>query len=100
MGDLILTCTGDLSRNRRVGLALGRGQQLDAILSEMGEVAEGVQTTRATCRLAKRLEVEMPIATAVERVLDGDWTPAQAGEHLMQRQLRSEQDYEKTLLHS
>ena len=97
MGDLILTCTGDLSRNRRVGLALGRGQHLDAILSEVGEVAEGVQTTRAACRLAKRLEVEMPIASAVERVLDGDWTPAQAGEHLMQRQLRSEQDSEKTL---
>lgn len=97
MGDLILTCTGDLSRNRRVGLALGRGQRLDAILSEVGGVAEGVQTTRAACRLAKRLQIEMPIATAVQQVLDGLWTPAQAGEHLMQRQLRSERDDEQSL---
>jgi len=96
MGDLILTCTGDLSRNRRVGLALGRGQPLDEILEEVGEVVEGIETARAACRLAERLGVELPIATAVNRVLDGSWTPGEAGEHLMRRQLRSEQDYQKT----
>ncbi len=65
MGDLLLTCTGDLSRNRRVGLALGQGRELDDILKEMGEVAEGVQTTRAVCRLAERLDVDMPISNMV-----------------------------------
>ena len=90
MGDLILTCTGDLSRNRRVGLGLGQGRNLDDILSEMGEVAEGVQTTHAVCRLADRLKVEMPMAQMVRKVLNGERTPAQAGESLMSRQLKSE----------
>jgi glycerol-3-phosphate dehydrogenase (NAD(P)+) len=90
MGDLILTCTGDLSRNRRVGLGLGQGRNLDDILSEMGEVAEGVQTTHAVCRLADRLKVEMPMAQMVREVLNGERTPAQAGESLMSRQLKSE----------
>ena len=92
MGDLVLTCTGDLSRNRRVGLALGQGKDLGTILSEMGEVAEGVETTRAACRLAQRLGVEMPIANSVREVIDGVCTPAEAGERLMRRQLRSERD--------
>ena len=92
MGDLLLTCTGDLSRNRRVGLALGRGQDLDDILKEMGEVAEGVQTTRAVCRLAERLDVDMPISNMVRQVIDGERTPAEAGRLLMTRQLRSERD--------
>ena len=92
MGDLVLTCTGDRSRNRQVGLALGRGQSLAAILDEMGEVAEGVETTRAVCRLAERIGVEMPIAEGVREVLDGRCTPAEAGQRLMQRQLRSESE--------
>jgi glycerol-3-phosphate dehydrogenase (NAD(P)+) len=95
MGDLVLTCTGDLSRNRRVGLALGRGEGLADILDEMGQVAEGVQTTRAVCRLAERLEVEMPIADLVRRVIDGEKTPAEAGHALMTRQLRSERDTDR-----
>ena len=90
MGDLVLTCTGDLSRNRRVGLGLGEGRELDAIVEEIGEVAEGVRTTRAACRLAERLGVELPIAEHVRRVLDGEMTPKEAGRALMTRQLGSE----------
>lgn len=92
MGDLVLTCTGALSRNLRVGMGLGQGRELDDILAEMGEVAEGVATTRAACRLAERLGVELPIAERVRRVLDGEMTPAEAGADLMSRQLRSELD--------
>lgn len=92
MGDLMLTCTGDLSRNRRVGLGLGHGRKLEEIVAELGEVAEGVQTTRAACRLADRLRVEAPIATQVRMVLDGEKTPQEAGMTLMTRQLKSERD--------
>ena len=92
MGDLILTCTGDLSRNRRVGLELGRGLKLPEILQEMGEVAEGVRTTRAVCKLAERHGVEMPIAETVRAVLDGEVAPLDAGLRLMTRQLGSERD--------
>jgi glycerol-3-phosphate dehydrogenase (NAD(P)+) len=94
MGDLILTCTGDLSRNRRVGLELGRGRKLPDILQDMGQVAEGVRTTRAVCRLAERIGVEMPIAETVRAVLDGEVAPLEAGVQLMTRQLGSERtDY-------
>ena len=75
-----------------VGLALGRGQKLDDILSEMGGVAEGVQTTRAACRLGDRVGVELPISNMVREVIDGERTPAEAGQLLMTRQLRSEKD--------
>lgn len=92
MGDLVLTCTGDLSRNRQVGLALGRGQKLDAIVSAMNEVAEGVRTTTAACALAERHGVEMPIAAAVKRVLDGDQNVEDAVSGLMARQLRNENE--------
>jgi glycerol-3-phosphate dehydrogenase (NAD(P)+) len=92
VGDLILTCTGDLSRNRRVGIGLGQGRNLPEILEEMGEVAEGVRTTRAVCQLADRLGVEMPITSMVRQVLDGELTPVEAGAKAMTRQLRSEFD--------
>jgi glycerol-3-phosphate dehydrogenase (NAD(P)+) len=92
MGDLVLTCTGDLSRNRRVGLALGRGQLLDEIVAELGEVAEGVRTTRAACQLAKRVGVELPIVEMVRQVLDGELGPEEAGLALMTRQLGREHD--------
>ena len=73
MGDLILTCTGDLSRNRRVGLELARGKRLDTIIAELGHVAEGVPCARAVRELAARRGVDMPIANAVAGVLfDGD----------------------------
>jgi glycerol-3-phosphate dehydrogenase (NAD(P)+) len=92
MGDLILTCTGDLSRNRQVGLELGRGRELGDIVGGMKQVAEGVRTTFAVCALAERLRVEMPIANAVRAVLQGDISPEEAGQQLMTRQLRSENE--------
>ncbi len=90
MGDLVLTCTGDLSRNRQVGLELGRGRKLEEILAGMNQVAEGVRTTRAACDLASRLGVEMPIAEMVRSVLDGTVDPKDATHLLMTRQLGSE----------
>ena len=73
MGDLILTCTGDLSRNRRVGLGLAKGKALDVIVQELGHVAEGVPCAKAVRELAARLGVDMPITNAVAGVLfDGD----------------------------
>jgi glycerol-3-phosphate dehydrogenase (NAD(P)+) len=92
MGDLVLTCTGDLSRNRTVGLELGRGRSLEEIVAGMNQVAEGVRTTYAVCDLATRLGVEMPIAFAVRTVLQGEIAPQEAGSMLMTRQLRSETD--------
>jgi glycerol-3-phosphate dehydrogenase (NAD(P)+) len=92
MGDLVLTCTGDLSRNRSVGIELGRGRKLDAILAGMNEVAEGIRTTSATVELARRHGVEMPIAEAVRDVLAGRIAPAEAGKRLMVRQLRPEDE--------
>ena len=67
MGDLVLTCTGDLSRNRRVGLALGQGRTLQDILDELGEVAEGVTTAQSAYDLARKVGVEMPITTRCTR---------------------------------
>ncbi|WP_036171881.1 NAD(P)H-dependent glycerol-3-phosphate dehydrogenase [Massilia sp. 9096] len=76
MGDLILTCTGDLSRNRRVGLALAQGKPLDTIVKELGHVAEGVPCAKAVRDLSTRLGVDMPITHAVAGVLfDGDSAP-------------------------
>ena len=69
LGDLVLTCTGDASRNRRVGLALARGQPLPEILAELGHVAEGVPASRAVRDAGAAHGVEMPICEAVDRVL-------------------------------
>ncbi len=91
MGDLILTCTGDLSRNRRVGLALAQNKLLPQILEELGHVAEGVYTAREVDRLSKTLAVDMPISAAVAAVLDGRLTAARAVEQLMARDPREEQ---------
>ncbi len=90
MGDLLLTCTGDLSRNRRVGLELARGRSLDEITTSMNQVAEGVKTTFAACALAERLGVDMPIARGIRAVLEGQIGPEAAGAELMTRQLKSE----------
>lgn len=92
MGDLILTCTGDLSRNRQVGLELGRGRPLDEITKGMNQVAEGIRTTHAVCALAERLGVDMPIARGLRAVLDGELSPEVVGQLLMTRQLRSESE--------
>jgi glycerol-3-phosphate dehydrogenase (NAD(P)+) len=89
-GDLILTCTGDLSRNRRVGLALGRGEQLEAILAQLGHVAEGVYTAREVDRLARERAVDMPITREVCAVLFEGRAPADAVEQLLGRDPRAE----------
>lgn len=91
MGDLILTCTGDLSRNRRVGLALAEDKSLPQILEELGHVAEGVYTAREVDQLANQLQVEMPICAAVAAVLDGRLSAAQALARLMARDPKEEQ---------
>ncbi|WP_374400655.1 NAD(P)H-dependent glycerol-3-phosphate dehydrogenase [Niveibacterium sp.] len=85
VGDLILTCTGDLSRNRRVGLALAEGRKLDEILSSLGHVAEGVPTAREVAALARKLGVEMPITAAVDAVLHEGLPPRDAVERLLSR---------------
>ncbi len=91
MGDLVLTCTGDLSRNRQVGLALGRGKTLDDILAERRTVAEGVKTTESVYMLSRELGVDMPITGQVYRVLFENKDPRSAVEELMTRALKSEQ---------
>jgi glycerol-3-phosphate dehydrogenase (NAD(P)+) len=89
-GDLILTCTGDLSRNRRVGLELARGASLDQALRELGHVAEGVSTAPAVERLARDKGVEMPITSTVCRVLSARVSARDAVRELLQRDLRAE----------
>ncbi len=90
MGDLVLTCTGDLSRNRRVGVGLGEGRELAEMIGSMRMVAEGVKTTYATVALAARCCVEMPITEQVHRILEGQVTPREAIRELMERTLKDE----------
>ncbi|HLY95861.1 MAG TPA: NAD(P)H-dependent glycerol-3-phosphate dehydrogenase [Sideroxyarcus sp.] len=92
VGDLILTCTGDLSRNRQVGMLLAQNKSLDNILNELGHVAEGVYTAREVHRIAKQHEVEMPICDAVYRVLYENLPADKAVEALLNRQPGSEFD--------
>ncbi|MES1981591.1 MAG: NAD(P)H-dependent glycerol-3-phosphate dehydrogenase [Pseudomonadota bacterium] len=89
-GDLILTCTGDLSRNRQVGMALAQQQALPDILQRLGHVAEGVYTVREVHRMAERLQVTMPICAAVYRVLYEQMPAANAVEELLSRVPNSE----------
>jgi len=91
MGDLVLTCTGDLSRNRQVGLELGRGKTLTDILAERKTVAEGVKTTESVYRLSRQLKVEMPITEQVHGVLFENKDPGSAVLELMTRELKIEQ---------
>lgn len=90
LGDLVLTCFGNLSRNRRVGYELGQGSQLGDVVGQMREVAEGVKTTRAAYDLSRRLGVEMPIAEGVYRMLYEGKSPAELQVELMERPLKSE----------
>lgn len=90
LGDLVLTCTGGLSRNRYVGQELGRGRSLAEIVSGMREVAEGIRTTRAVRRLAEARSVEMPITSEVHAVLYEGRSAREAASELMQRPLRDE----------
>jgi glycerol-3-phosphate dehydrogenase (NAD(P)+) len=91
LGDLVLTCTGDLSRNRRVGLALARGKSLPDILVELGHVAEGIGAAAAVRALSRQHGVEMPICDAVHGVLYEGLAPRDAVLRLLQREPRSEQ---------
>lgn len=90
VGDLVLTCTGDLSRNRRVGLRLGRGETLSQILADMKMVAEGVRNTVTVCALADRLEVEMPICEQVNLLLHAGKAAADVVRDLQARERKSE----------
>ena len=90
MGDLVLTCTGDLSRNRTVGMALGQGRKLSDILAGLGHVAEGVKTAKSAYDLSVREKVEMPITHEVYQVLYQDKDARQAVVSIMTRELRSE----------
>ena len=90
MGDLVLTCTGDLSRNRQVGLRLAKGQKLLDILAEMKMVAEGVKTTEAVHTLREKAGIEMPITEQVYAILYKDKDPSQAVHDLMTRTLKDE----------
>lgn len=90
LGDLVLTCTGELSRNHHVGVELGKGRPLDEILAGMKMVAEGVKTTEAAVALGARLGVELPIAAQMAEVLGGRKAPRLAVEELMARPQRSE----------
>lgn len=90
MGDLILTCTGDLSRNRRVGLGLAQGKALAQIVEELGHVAEGVFTAREVDALAQRLGVDMPVSQSVAALLAGRCSARQALEALLARDPKDE----------
>jgi len=90
MGDLVLTCTGDLSRNRQVGLRLGKGEKLVQILAQMTMVAEGVKTTQAVHNLGLKLHAELPITEQVYKVLYEDKDPRMAVRDLMGRSLKDE----------
>ena len=90
MGDLVLTCTGHLSRNRTVGVELGKGRELAEIIGPMRMVAEGVKTTAATVALAARHVIEMPITQQVHRILEGRTSPRDAIRELMERTLKEE----------
>ena len=90
LGDLVLTATGDLSRNRQVGLLLAQGRALPDILQQLGHVAEGVHTAPTLQARARAAAVDMPITDAVVAVLQGHCTPAQALQQLMTRDARAE----------
>jgi glycerol-3-phosphate dehydrogenase (NAD(P)+) len=90
LGDLVLTCNGELSRNRTVGVELAHGRKLDEIVGSMKMVAEGIKTTNAAVDLAKRYSVEMPIAEQMFQVLNFGLSPRDAIQRLMERSLKGE----------
>jgi glycerol-3-phosphate dehydrogenase (NAD(P)+) len=90
MGDLVLTCTGDLSRNRRLGLALGAGESVDAAVAGIGQVVEGVKTAIEVRRLAQRHGVEMPISEQVYGIIHEGWNPYQCLRDLLSREQKQE----------
>ena len=95
MGDLIATCSSPLSRNYTVGSMLGKGKKIDDILSELGSVAEGVKTSKAVCDLAKKLDLEVPVSSAIYEAVYTDITPQEVLSKLMNRKLKKEECYDK-----
>lgn len=93
LGDLVLTCTGALSRNRQVGVKLAMGKKIDEIQKEMRMVAEGVKTSRSVYDLSKKYKVEMPICQSVYEILYEDRSPIEALKDLMARELKFEREY-------
>lgn len=92
VGDLVLTCTDDQSRNRRFGLALARDRTPDQAMAEIGQAVEGVHTTRVACALAEKYGVDMPISRQVRNVIDGRITPKEAVRQLLARDPKAERD--------
>ena len=92
MGDLVLTCTGNLSRNRTVGVELGKGRKLSEILESLGQVAEGVKTTKSAYDLGQKIGIELPITNEVYKVIYEDKPAKQALVDLMTRPLKHELD--------
>jgi glycerol-3-phosphate dehydrogenase (NAD(P)+) len=90
IGDLVLTCTGDLSRNRRLGLALGQGKSSEEAVAEIGQVVEGIKTSEEVMRLAERSGVEMPISEQVHGILFRGWNARKGVQVLMERDLKRE----------
>jgi len=93
MGDLIATCSSPMSRNYTVGSMLAKGKKIDDILKELGSVAEGVKTSKAVCELAKNLNIEAPISSAIYEAVYTDITPNELLDKLMNRKLKEEENY-------
>lgn len=93
MGDLVLTCTGDLSRNRMIGLKIGKGMQLEEITGSMNMVAEGIKTAHSAYELSRKMDVDMPIITQVYQILYQGKNPRNAVNELMTRELKSELEH-------
>jgi glycerol-3-phosphate dehydrogenase (NAD(P)+) len=90
MGDLVLTCTGDQSRNRRLGLAMGRGQSVEQALADIGQVVEGVKTSEEVMRLAQQHNIEMPITEQVFGMIHKGWSPQKGVSVLLSREQKAE----------
>lgn len=93
MGDLIATCSSPFSRNFTVGSMLGKGKKIDDILNELGSVAEGVKTSKALCELANKLNIDVPVSSAIYEAVYTDITPQQVLDKLMNRKLKQEDAY-------
>lgn len=93
MGDLIATCSSPMSRNYTVGSMLAKGKKIDDILAELGSVAEGVKTSKAVCELAKKLDIEVPVSSAIFEAVYTDITPQDLLDKLMNRELKEEESF-------
>ena len=93
IGDLIATCSSPMSRNYTVGAMLAQGKKINDILAELGSVAEGVKTTKAICELSKKLDIEVPVSSAIYEAVYTDITPKELLEKLMNRKLKEEEKY-------